>query len=125
MQVAYHSSEEFGGAQEAVWRSLKRWILPVDVFGSSGMNSTQRGYLYGASESFTNALSSSASAGAAAAPSAQTTYAQGLTRPSPSARATTAHSRTAACRRRTDSTSSGETQWPLTRSRSSERPWLV
>ena len=60
------------------------------------MNSTQRGYLYGASESFTNALSSSASAGAAAAPSAQTTYAHGLTRPSPSARATTAHSRTAA-----------------------------
>src|SRR4030088_3231113 len=82
--------------QGALWRSLKRWILPVDVLGSSGMNSTQRGYLYGASESLTNALSSSASAAAAVVPSAQTTYAHGLIRPSPSARATTAHSRTAA-----------------------------
>ena len=26
-------------------RSLKRWILPVAVFGSSGTNSSQRGYL--------------------------------------------------------------------------------
>ena len=25
--------------------SLKRWIFPVAVFGSSGMNSIQRGYL--------------------------------------------------------------------------------
>jgi aerobic carbon-monoxide dehydrogenase large subunit len=30
-------------------RSLKRWILPVAVFGSSLRNSSQRGYLYGAS----------------------------------------------------------------------------
>ncbi len=93
MQVTYQTIR---ACQDAVWRSLNRWILPVDVFGSSGMNSTQRGYLYKASESFTKALSSSASAGSAAAPSAQTTYAHGLMRPSPSARATTAHSRTAA-----------------------------
>jgi hypothetical protein len=26
-------------------RSLNRWIFPVAVFGSSGTNSTQRGYL--------------------------------------------------------------------------------
>jgi hypothetical protein len=26
-------------------RSLKRWILPVAVLGSSAMNSIQRGYL--------------------------------------------------------------------------------
>src|ERR1044071_1628172 len=30
-------------------RSLKRWILPVAVFGRSLRNSIQRGYLYGAS----------------------------------------------------------------------------
>src|SRR5690606_17078565 len=46
-------------------RSLKRWILPVAVFGNSSTNSTQRGYLNGASWSFTYDRSSSASAGAA------------------------------------------------------------
>src|SRR5215467_938706 len=40
-------------------RSLKRWILPVAVFGSSSTNSIQRGYLYGAILSFTKAFSSS------------------------------------------------------------------
>jgi hypothetical protein len=30
-------------------RSLKRWILPVAVFGNSARKSSQRGYLYGAS----------------------------------------------------------------------------
>jgi hypothetical protein len=41
------------GARRATWlslsaaaaRSLKRWILPVAVFGSSGTNAIQRGYL--------------------------------------------------------------------------------
>src|SRR6185312_3499338 len=33
--------------------SLKRWILPVAVFGKSFLNSIQRGYLYGASLAFT------------------------------------------------------------------------
>src|SRR5580765_5411730 len=28
----------------AYWRSLKRWILPVAVFGSSATNSSHRGY---------------------------------------------------------------------------------
>src|SRR2546422_415100 len=42
-------------------RSLKRWILPVAVFGSSPTNSIQRGYLYGVMRSLTNAFSSSAS----------------------------------------------------------------
>ena len=37
-------------------RSLKRWILPVAVFGSSATNSIQRGYLYGAILSFTKRL---------------------------------------------------------------------
>ena len=40
-------------------RSLKRWILPVAVLGNSAMNSMLRGYLYGASRSFTKCLSSS------------------------------------------------------------------
>src|SRR5918911_1681135 len=34
--------------EHAQLRSLKRWILPVAVLGSSGTNSIQRGYLYGA-----------------------------------------------------------------------------
>src|SRR5262245_33402650 len=41
-------------------RSLYRWIFPVAVFGSSGTNSIQRGYLYGASLPFTNSFSASA-----------------------------------------------------------------
>ena len=44
-------------------RSLKRWILPVAVFGSSGTNSIQRGYLYGASRLFTCCCSAAASSG--------------------------------------------------------------
>jgi hypothetical protein len=32
-------------AFRAIQRSLKRWILPVAVFGSSATNSSQRGYL--------------------------------------------------------------------------------
>src|SRR5262245_79526 len=34
-------------------RSLKRWIFPVAVLGSSSRNSIQRGYLKGASCAFT------------------------------------------------------------------------
>src|SRR5581483_4134015 len=54
-------------------RSLKRWILPVAVFGSSGMNSIQRGYLNGARRSFTCCLSASARAGVPATPGLVTT----------------------------------------------------
>ena len=39
-------------------RNLNRWILPVAVFGSSAMNSIQRGYLYGANTDFTCACRS-------------------------------------------------------------------
>src|SRR5829696_8803406 len=38
-----------GFPQAAAARSLKRWIFPVAVFGSSGTKVIQRGYLYGAS----------------------------------------------------------------------------
>ena len=34
-----------GSGRQRAARSLKRWILPVAVFGSSGTNSIQRGYL--------------------------------------------------------------------------------
>src|SRR5580692_7875151 len=40
-------------------RSLKRRIFPVAVFGSSGRNSIQRGYLCGASSALTCCLSCS------------------------------------------------------------------
>src|SRR2546425_2572383 len=39
------------------WRSLKRWILPVAVLGSSPTNSIHRGYLY-RSEEHTSELQS-------------------------------------------------------------------
>ena len=42
--------------------SLKRWILPVAVFGNSATNSIARGYLKGASRSLTKLFSSASSA---------------------------------------------------------------
>src|SRR2546423_7659664 len=103
-------------------RSLKRWIFPVAVLGSSVTKSIQRGYLYGAILSFTKPFISSASAGDAAAGSFSTTNACGLTRRSLSSRPTTAASRTAACLISVPSTSIGETQMPPTLSMSSARP---
>src|SRR5581483_11997016 len=101
-------------------RSLKRWTFPVDVFGSSVRNSTHFGCLHAESASDANASSSAASAPVGRADG--TTYAQGRTRPFSSVRATTAASRTAGWRRSAASTSMGETQRPLTRIMSSERP---
>jgi hypothetical protein len=46
VQAAYQATGRPKRPQRAVvCRSLYRWILPVDVLGSSGMNSIQRGYL--------------------------------------------------------------------------------
>src|SRR3989441_6170733 len=104
------------------WRSLKRWILPVAVLGSSPTNSIHRGYLYGAILSLTNAFSSSPSAAEAAAASLRTTNAWGLMRRSLSSLPTTAASSTAGCLIRGASTSTGDTQMPPTFSMSSERP---
>src|SRR2546428_179173 len=63
----------------AISRNLNRWIFPVAVFGSSAANTIQRGYLYGASGSFTNALSSASSAGLSALPRPSTPNASGFT----------------------------------------------
>src|SRR5262249_12514498 len=63
-------------------RSLKRWILPVAVLGSSRTSSTQRGYLKGARRVLTKPLSSSPSASLPEAGSRRTTKALGLVRPS-------------------------------------------
>src|SRR5205814_4238309 len=76
-------------------RSLKRWILPVAVFGSSPTNSIQRGYLYGAILSLTKAFSSSARPAPPPAGPLSTTNALGFTSPTPSSCPTTAASSTA------------------------------
>ena len=54
-------------------RNLKRWILPVAVFGSSVRNSIQRGYLYGASLALTCSCSARISASLALSGSLSTT----------------------------------------------------
>src|SRR3989442_1765583 len=76
-------------------RSLKRWIFPVAVLGSSSTNSIQRGYLYGVIRPFTNSLSSSASSGLGGCPSLWITNARGLVSSSLSFAPTTPHSSTA------------------------------
>src|SRR5881396_1834305 len=103
-------------------RSLKRWILPVAVFGSSFTNTIQRGYLYAASRCFTEACNSSANAGDATWPAASTTNASGLTSSSASAAPTTPASTTAGCSARALSTSAGDTHMPPALIMSSERP---
>src|SRR5262249_1227522 len=100
-------------------RSLKRWILPVAVLGSSAMNSISGGYLYGASLSFTKAFSS---ASVAAAPGLSTTNALVLVRPSASGLPIIAASSTAGCCISVASTSKGDTNMPLTFTMSSLRP---
>src|SRR5207247_10806555 len=102
---------------DAASRSRKRWIFPVAVFGSSPTGSIQRGRLCRASRP---AQRSSSSAGGVTPRS--TTYAHTLRRPSASARPTTAHSATAGCDRRTDSTSSGENHFAPTLRRYQSRP---
>src|SRR5438132_14050911 len=93
-------------------RNLNRWILPVAVFGSSGTNTIQRGYLNGARRSFTNAFSSSSSAGLGARSRASTTNASGFTSSSWSAAPTTPASTTAGCSASAPSTSAGDTHIP-------------
>src|SRR5262245_15997604 len=77
-------------------RSLYRWIFPVAVLGSSGTNSTQRGYLYGASRSLTCCLRASASAGVPWTPGFVTPKALGLISCASSGMPTTAASSTSA-----------------------------
>src|SRR5439155_4523273 len=107
---------------EARSRSLKRWIFPVTVLGSSGTNSIQRGYLYGVIRPFTNAFSSSASSSEGWRPFFSRTKAFGLVRSSLSLTPTTPHSSTAGCSISAASTSAGETHWPETFSMSSLPP---
>src|SRR6185503_16426596 len=103
-------------------RSLKRWILPVAVFGRSVTNSIQRGYLNGASSALTWSCSAEASAGPAAWPGLSTTKAFGLISSLASAQPTTAASRAASCVASAGSTSNGDTYTPPTLSMSSVRP---
>src|SRR5882672_964003 len=103
-------------------RSLNLWIFPVAVFGSSSTNTIQRGYLYGARRSFTNALSSASSAGLARWPRASTTNASGFTSSSLSSAPTTPASTTAGCSASALSTSAGDTHMPLALIMSSVRP---
>src|SRR4029077_2732878 len=75
-------------------RNLKRWILPVAVFGRSLRNSIQCGYLYGASRSRQCCCSAWAVLSLAAAEGLRTTNAFGLIRRSSLGHATTAASST-------------------------------
>src|SRR3984893_1787923 len=59
-------------------RSLKRWIFPLAVFGSSSINSIQRGYLNGARRCLVNSINSLAKSGQAHAGSRSTQNAFGL-----------------------------------------------
>src|SRR5215469_12115162 len=59
----------------AVWRSRKRWILPVWVFGSASMNLTERGYLNGAMVALTWSCRRLAHSALGAIPSLSTTWA--------------------------------------------------
>src|SRR5579871_601071 len=48
MRQVHHDGPTFAsGLCRAAWRSLKRCIFPVAVFGSSSTNSIQRGYFQG------------------------------------------------------------------------------
>src|SRR6185436_5671259 len=91
-------------------RSALRSILPRSFFGRSLTNSITRGYLCFARRAFTNSWSSLA---LAFAPSRSTTNAFGFVRPSSSTPITAAMA-TASCFIKHSSTSSGETQRPLT-----------
>src|SRR5205823_6218841 len=71
--------------------SLLRSILPRSFLGRERTNSTERGYLNGASRDFTKSCSSRASV-TSPAPSRHTTYAFGLISPSRSLYPITAHS---------------------------------
>src|SRR5438128_9410987 len=102
-----------------VTRSLKRWIFPVAVLGRPSTNSTQRGYLNGASRSLTKRCSSSEEA---CEPGLSTTNAFGLSSWFSSLCATTAASSTEGCATSADSTSAGETHCPPALIMSSERP---
>src|SRR5262245_39550064 len=112
-------------AYQFLARSLKRWILPVAVLGSSATNSIQRGYLKGARRSFTCCLSASASASLGSTPGRVTTKAFGLIKVCSSSAPITAASSTSGWVTRAASTSNGETYIPLTFSMSSERPPYV
>src|ERR1700732_1952234 len=59
-------------------RSLKRWIFPLAVFGSSSINSIQRGYLNGARRCLVNSINSLAKSGQAHAGSRSTQNALGF-----------------------------------------------
>ena len=78
-------------------RNLKRWILPVAVFGSSLRNSIQRGYLNGASFALTCSCSARTSASLALSGDLSTTKAFGLISFCSSFQPTTAASSTSGC----------------------------
>src|SRR5262249_4553772 len=103
-------------------RNTCRRSFPVGVRGSSSTKSTRRGYLCGEAFALPRPCSSRASASLGLTPGFSTTKARGLVRPSASCSPTTPASTTDGCEARSDSTSSGETYWPLTLIRSSLRP---
>src|SRR5947199_75368 len=107
------------------WRPLTAGVAATfagAVFGSSSTNTIQRGYLYGARRSFTNALSSASSVGLAEGPRASTTNASGFTSSSLSSAPTTPASTTAGCSASALSTSAGDTHMPPALIMSSVRP---
>jgi hypothetical protein len=84
-----------------------------------------RGYLNGASRSFTKACSAASSGAPAGSPGFRITKALVLVRPSASGVPITAHSSTAGCCASMASTSKGDTYTPLTLSMLSLRPAQV
>src|SRR5262249_11910851 len=89
--------------------SLNRWILPVAVFGRSGRNSTQRGYLCGASLLLTCSCKVFFSESDGVWPGLSTTNALGLVSLFSTSAPTTAASSTESCETSPASTSAGET----------------
>src|SRR5258707_894361 len=107
--VALDRDERHQSHFEASSRSLKRWILPVAVFGSSATYTKVRGYLYGAKRSLTWCRSISVSTTLPVMPGLTTMKAAGLMRPSASGTPTTAASSTDTCDSSAPSTSKGAT----------------
>src|ERR1700677_714258 len=101
--------------------NLKRWILPVAVFGNSAVNSIQRGYFHLPTRALTCSFNS-ASRPPTATPLFSTTKAFGFSRSSSSRAGTTAASSTLGWAISACSTSNGATQMPLTLNMSSVRP---
>src|SRR6266404_3856824 len=80
--VALDSDERHQPALAERSRSLKRWILPVAVFGSSATYTNVRGHLYGARHPLTWCRSISVITALTVTPGLTTMKAAGLIRPS-------------------------------------------